>query len=126
MSDTTTTTVDAYIDAWNEQDAERRTQLIARAWAEDGAYVDPALAAKGHAGIGEMVDGVHAQFPGHRFRRTSEVDEHNGLVRFAWELADEGGTVAVAGIDVGVLAEDGRLQRVAGFFGELTAVAGAG
>lgn len=118
MSDTTTT-VDAYIDAWNEEDAARRTELIARAWAEDGAYVDPALAAQGHAGISEMVDGVHAQFPGHRFRRTSELDEHNGLVRFGWELAGPDGGVAVAGIDVAVLADDGRLQRVAGFFGEL-------
>lgn len=124
MSDTTTT-VDAYIDAWNEEDAARRAELIARAWADDGAYVDPALAAQGHAGISEMVDGVHAQFPGHRFRRTSEVDEHNGLVRFGWELAAPDGAAAVAGIDVAVLADDGRLQRVAGFFGELPALAAA-
>lgn len=122
MSDPTTT-VDTYIDAWNEADAARRQELIEAAWAADGRYVDPALAAEGHAGISEMVDGVHAQFPGHRFRRTSEVDEHNGLVRFGWELVAEDGTVSVAGIDVGVLGEDGRLQRIAGFFGELAAVA---
>jgi hypothetical protein len=28
--------------------------------------------------------------------------------------------VAVAGIDVGLLADDGRLRYIAGFFGDLT------
>ena len=31
------------------------------------------------------------------------------------------GTVAVSGIDVGELADDGRLRRITGFFGELPA-----
>jgi hypothetical protein len=114
-----TTTVDAYIDMWNEEDPATRDALIRRAWAEGATYVDPLLEASGHAGLDEMVAGVHEQFPGHRFRRTSAVDAHHGLVRFGWELSAPDGAVTVAGIDVGIIGDDGRLTRLAGFFGEL-------
>jgi hypothetical protein len=115
------TTIDTYLDAWNEPDARRRAGLIERAWARDGRYVDPLLAADGHAAISEMVAAVHAKFPGHRFRRTSGVDAHNGHVRFGWELVAPDGNVTVAGLDVGDVAGDGRLARITGFFGPLPA-----
>jgi SnoaL-like domain len=120
-----TTTVDRYIDMWNETDPARRAELIERTWVDDAHYVDPMLQADGHDGLSAMVAGVHEQFPGHRFRRTSAVDEHHGLVRFGWELADPDGAVTVAGIDVGIVADDGRLTRIAGFFGELAEAAAA-
>jgi hypothetical protein len=126
MSDTTTdvtadltATIDAYIAMLNEPDPERRAVLAEQAWTGDGQYVDPLLEASGHAGLSDMVAGVHAQFPGQRFARTTGIDAHHGLVRFGWELADEAGAVTVAGLDVGVVADDGRLSRVAGFFGPL-------
>ena len=120
MSDINTT-IDAYFDMWNETDPDKRAELIERAWAPDGRYLDPALEAEGHAALSEMVAGVHGHFPGHRFRRTSDVDVHHDRVRFAWELAADDGTVAVAGIDVGQIGADGRLQTITGFFGELAA-----
>ncbi|MBA2283712.1 MAG: nuclear transport factor 2 family protein [Acidimicrobiia bacterium] len=126
MTDTTTDTttattavVDAYIAMWNEEDPARRAALIAAAWAPDAAYLDPMLEARGHDGLGAMVAGVHAQFPGHRFRRLTAVDVHHDRVRFGWELAAPDGAVTVAGIDVGTLAADGRLQTITGYFGEL-------
>jgi hypothetical protein len=127
MADTTTpdvadvtTTVDTYLAMWNEPDAATRAELIATAWSDDGYYVDPVQEAQGHAGLSDMVPAVHQQFPGHVFRRTSAVDLHHDHVRFGWELAAADGTVAVAGIDVGLLAADGRLQHIAGFFGDLS------
>jgi len=117
MSDVATT-VDTYLAMWNEPDPDRRAGHIERAWAADAHYVDPLLEAEGHAALGEMVAGVHGQFPGHRFRRVSGIDTHHDLIRFAWELAAPDGTLTVAGIDVGVLAPDGKLRRIAGFFGE--------
>ena len=119
MSDVTTT-VDTYLAMWNETDPGRRAELIEQAWAADGTYVDPLLQAEGHDGLSAMVEGVHQQFPGYRFRRQSSVDvHHESHARFAWDLAADDGTVAVAGIDVAELAADGRLQRITGFFGEL-------
>ncbi len=119
-----TATVDTYIDMWNEIDPDKRAELIERAWAPDAHYVDPVLEGSGHAGLSTMVAGVHAQFPGQTFRRTTAVDEHHGLIRFGWELGADGGPITVAGIDIAVVGTDGRFQRVAGFFGDLVPVAG--
>jgi len=33
-------TVANYIAAWNETDPARRREIVARAWAEDGSYLD--------------------------------------------------------------------------------------
>jgi hypothetical protein len=118
MSDPATT-VDTYLAMWNETDTARRAEHIGSAWAPGGRYVDPVLEAEGHAALSEMVAGVQAQFPGHRFRRVSGIDAHHDQVRFAWELAGPDGAVTVAGIDIGTVAPDGRLYSIAGFFGEL-------
>jgi hypothetical protein len=124
MSDVTKT-VDTYLATWNETDPQRRAQLIARAWADDGHYLDPMLEAEGHAALAGMVEGVQAKFPSHRFLRMSGVDLHHDQLRFAWKLEAPNKTVVVAGLDVGTLASDGRLQRIIGFFGEVPATTAA-
>jgi hypothetical protein len=120
MTDTTTDTtiIDRYFDMWNAEDEAGRRAAVADAWATDARYVDPMLEADGHDGLVAMVAGVQAQFPGHRFRRTTGVDAHHEAVRFGWELFAPDGTVVVAGIDVGELDGAGRLRRITGFFGE--------
>ena len=117
----TPATVDRYLAAWNEPDPARRGELIAQVWAEDGRLIDPPLTGEGHDGISEMAAAMQQHYPGHRFRRTSGVDAHHDHLRFAWELVGPDGTVALTGLDVGELAEDGRLKRITGFFGELPA-----
>jgi SnoaL-like domain len=120
MSDVITT-VDTYLAMWNETDPARRAVHIAQAWTEDGSYLDPVLEAEGHTALSEMVAQVHERFPGNRFRRLSGIDQHHDQLRFAWQLAAPDGAVTVAGVDIGVLAPDGRLQSITGFFGELPA-----
>lgn len=115
---TTTDTVDTYLAGLNETDAATRRATIARAWIPEGHYLDPQFEARGHDELDQLAQGVHAQFPGHRFERTTAVDGHHGLVRFGWQLTGPDGPV-VTGLDVAVVAPDGRLERVAGFFGEL-------
>ena len=123
MSDTTTieATIDAHLDAYFEPDAERRTQLIERVWAADGHLFDPPLDAKGHTAINEMFATVQDMFANHSFRRTTGIDTHHGIARYGWELVDASGSVALAGMDVAVIGPDGRLSRIAGFFGDLPA-----
>ena len=106
--------VDRYIAIWNETDDERRLDLIARTWTEDSTYLDPMVRGEGRGGIDAMIRGVQAQFPGLLFRRTSDVDAHNGRVRFAWELGPEGGPAMAGGVDFGVITGD-RLQSITGF-----------
>jgi hypothetical protein len=131
MTDTTTSptdtdatpAIDAYVAMWNEPDEARRAELIAAAWTEDGAYVDPLAQASGHDGLNAMVTELRGQFPGHVIARTTGIDAHHGLVRFGWHLAGADGTVAVEGIDVGIVADDGRLSRMGGFMGPLPPLA---
>jgi hypothetical protein len=115
-----TTLVDAHLAAYGNPDKAERDSAIAAIWAADGALVDPPLTGEGHAGISDLAAAVQSQFAGHTFRRVSDVDAHHDVLRYAWELVGPDGTVAVSGLDVAVVA-DGRLQRVAGFFGELEA-----
>lgn len=107
--------VDRYIDMWNEADAGKRRTLIAEVWTPDAVYLDPVLRGDGRDGIHAMVGQVHQRFPGHAFRRTSDVDAHNDRVRFGWELAPAGGPPVVKGVDFAAVA-DGRLAAVTGFF----------
>lgn len=116
------TTVDTYLTAYGEPDRDQRATLIASAFAEHGELIDPPLTGAGHDGIAAMAEAVQQQFAGHRFRRTSAIDTHHGHLRYAWELVGPDGAVAVTGLDVVELAEDGRLQRVVGFFGDLALI----
>lgn len=119
MSDLTET-IDLYLSAWNETDATRRAAIVARVWTEDGRLVDPPMEAQGHPGISDLHAALQGQFPAHSFRRSSAVDAHHDAVRFSWELvSDADGSVVLTGLDVGLLAGDGRLMRITGFFGDL-------
>src|SRR4029077_2392934 len=79
---TLTDLVDRYIATWNETDGGRRRDLIAQTWAEGASYLDPMLQGEGRDGINAMIVGVQERFPGHRFRRTGDVDSHHDRVRF--------------------------------------------
>jgi len=114
-----TTTVDTYLAAWNEEDAAARADLVAAAWADGCRYVDPMFESTGHQAFSDLAAGVHSGYPGARFRRTTAVDAHHDEVRFGWELVAADGSTIVAGIDVGRLAPDGRLDSITGFFGDL-------
>ncbi|MFC5473789.1 nuclear transport factor 2 family protein [Paraherbaspirillum soli] len=115
--------IDRYIAVWNETDAGRRAELIAATWADNASYLDPMMQGDGHAGIAAMVAGVHQQFPGHRFYRTSDVESHHDRIRFRWELRPEQGPALVTGTDFGTLAGDERLQSITGFFDTMPAQA---
>ena len=119
---TQTDLIDRYIAMWNETDSLRRRRLIAETWTETAHYADPAITGDGRAGIDAMVEAVQARFPGHKFRRTSDIDTVHDRARFTWELAPEGGAPLVKGTDFAVLAGE-RLATVTGFFDQVPAQA---
>ena len=110
--------IDRYIATWNETDAGRRHDLIARTWSEGAQYLDPMLQGDGREGIDAMIAAVQERYPGHRFRRTGEVESHHDRVRFTWDLASAEGAPVVKGTDFGVVAND-RLQAITGFFDQV-------
>ncbi|WP_161884114.1 nuclear transport factor 2 family protein [Deinococcus alpinitundrae] len=105
---------DRYITIWNETDATRRRELIAQTWTEDASYLDPLMQGEGWSGIDAMIEAVQTQLPQHRFRRTSEVDEHHGQLRFSWEIGPQPGKPVAVGVDFATVQGD-RLRTVTGF-----------
>lgn len=113
--------VERYFAVWNETDATRRRELIAQTWTERASYLDPLMQGNGHVEIESLVQGVHQQFPGYRFRQIGAVDGHHTHVRFSWELGPADGPAPIAGSDIATLAADGRLERVIGFLDRVPA-----
>ena len=114
-------TVDTYLEGWNEPDAKRRAAVVERVWSARGRLIDPPLEAAGRDEISQMAATLQSQFPGHHFIRVSGIDEHHNHFRFAWQFLAADGSVALSGLDVGELAEDGSIARITGFFGALPA-----
>lgn len=112
-----TALVDTWLRAYGEPDAATRATLIEQVWAPDGVLADPPFTGTGHAEIDALAGALLGQYPGHAFRRTSAVDAHHDVARYTWEMVGPDGAVALTGTDL-VALEEGRLARVAGFFGE--------
>ena len=121
--ETTNGIVHAYMAAWNEQDEGKRRQLLEKAWADDGRYTDPMADAAGREALAALISQFHKQMPGAGILPTSGIDEHHGRLRFAWKMTAPDGSTGMEGIDIGQLAEDGRLQSIVGFFGPPPAAA---
>lgn len=107
--------IEAYMAAWNEADEAKRRGLLDKCWADSGTYTDPVSDVSGREGLFAAIQGFHAQMPGAGIALTSGIDEHHGRVRFGWKVT--GAPQELAGIDVGALAADGRLQSILGFWG---------
>lgn len=110
-------TIGGYFACWNTTDAEERAALIERFWTPDARMVDPLVDVNGHAELAAVFARFHDTYPGCSFRRTGDRDAHHQLARWTWEMIDGSGNPVLAGLDVALLADDGRLQYVAGFFG---------
>ena len=73
----------AYDAAWNEPDAAKRAQLLARSLTEDAELVEPSGRFQGRESVNERIAGFSERFPGARVTITSGIDEHNGFSRYA-------------------------------------------
>src|SRR5690348_4516830 len=73
-----------YLAAWNEPEAKRRRELVAKAWTDDGTYVDAAREGRGHDGLDTMIATAQQHFPGYRLRLASGIETHHEYLRFSW------------------------------------------
>ena len=108
-------TVINYIAAWNETDAGRRREIIARTWTEDGSYLDALREGTGHAALDAMIAAAQQRFAGYRFRLSSGVEVHHDRVRFSWTAGGmPDAPLYFGGTDFAVLADDGRMAQSPG------------
>jgi hypothetical protein len=123
---------DRYVSLWNEADPDRRRQLIAGLWAEDGEHILQAadearkiaagpgvgasalFEARGHAQLEARAASAYEHWiasEGWSFRRRDDADQVRDVVKFHWEAVDGDGQVTGVGLNILVLAGDGRIRR---------------
>ncbi len=119
------TLIDTWLAAYGQPDPARRLEAVRGVWSEHGHLVDPPLEGRGLQGIADAGGMLLAQFPGHRFERSTALDAHHTFVRYGWRLLNPKGAAVVEGVDVAELDVDGRLMRVVGFFGAQPAAVAA-
>ena len=112
--------IDTYCQAWSAPDHERRAALLLQVWSEDATYTDPTAHARGAVELLAHIAKVTARRPGSSVIRTSQVDAHHGLARFAWRAVEADGNELPEGIDIAFISADGsKIERIIGFFGAL-------
>jgi len=107
--------MNAYVAAWNAQDAGTRLDLLQQSMAEDAIIAYPSLEARGWEDISAILASVQQRIPGAKIIRTSGVEEYHGWLRAAWRMLKADGSLLLDGEDVAEMASDGRLGRVIGF-----------
>ena len=112
---------DRYLAAWNETDPAARTAALAGLFADDVRYSDPLVAADGRQALDATIGAVQEQFPGFVFRLAGPVDAHHDQLRFTWELGPAGQDAPIAGFDVAVVDDSGRIRTVLGFLDRVPA-----
>ncbi len=123
---------ETYVALWNEPDADRRRQMIATLWAEDGRHIlqppeeiralaaQPGIAmtaileAQGHGEIEARAASVYEHWVGSEglsFRGRDDAERLADVVKLHWEAVATDGTVFAVGLSFLVLAADGRIER---------------
>lgn len=109
--------IDCYFAMWNERSAHRRRSLIEQTWTPQASYIEQLMAVEGYGALEAGVAAMQARFRGFTLRPVGELQSHHSRVRWSWELIGDGDEMPVAvGTNIGVLAADGRLSSVIGFF----------
>lgn len=110
-----------YGKAWGEPDAAKRAEYLAEAWAKDGQYKDPSVATvTGAEALSQHIAGFLQQYPGAKLTMTSKTNSYGGTFRADWLLDfGDGKTPPLEGFDFGELNSEGRIVKIAGFFGPL-------
>jgi hypothetical protein len=106
------------LDAWNERDPERIRSHADKCMAENIVFADPTNFVHGLDAFTEMIRHYRKKYPESDVSRTSGLDSHNNRYRYSWEI-HIGGTLLIKGYDFVQLNEQGKIERVDGFFGEL-------
>lgn len=112
--------IDRYCEVWSEPDERRRLELLASVWSPQATYTDPSVHAANAEELLSHIAKVQARRPGARVLRTSKVDVHHGIARFAWHVVQANGTALPEGLDIAFITPEGtRIERIVGFFGPL-------
>lgn len=112
--------IDSYCAAWSTESAQQQRELLLPIWSDGATYTDPTVHATGAEELLTHIAGIQNKYPGARILRTSDVDFHHGIARFAWKFVMPDGSSLPEGLDIAFLdAGEKRIARIVGFFGSL-------
>jgi phytoene dehydrogenase-like protein len=112
--------IDRYCQAWTEPNAGHRAELLASVWATNATYTDPSVHAASAEELLAHIAMVQRRRPGAKVLRTSHVDVHHNLARFAWHVVQADGTALPEGLDLAFITPGrAKIERIIGFFGPL-------
>lgn len=106
---------DQYLAMWNEPDLTALRPHIEMSCAPGIIFADPNEYTVGHDELEAMAVRVKESIPGAVYRRCSGVDVQHRRYRYLWEII-LGGERIVHGMDVATVDDNGRIERIDGFF----------
>jgi hypothetical protein len=109
---------DHYWAMWNETDVEAVRGHLDLAVSSDFIFCDPLHFHVGRDALEANVRDFRRQQPDASFKIGSGVDSHHNRIRYEWHLMRRG-RVLVRGFDVTTTNDDGLIERIDGFFGDL-------
>ncbi|OQW73122.1 MAG: hypothetical protein BVN32_14245 [Proteobacteria bacterium ST_bin14] len=109
---------DEFLAGWNEWNADKRRGIFEQVVAPDVEFTDPLHRLSGIEAFLDMVTDFQRSRPGAVTLRTSDVDFHHHVARYHWAIMIDG-VKLIDGFDAVQLDEQGRFQRICGFFGLL-------
>ena len=113
--------LDHMMAAWNEREPAQVRGHLERALSPDVVFIDPSIVTRGIDEFEANVHEVHSRLPEAEYGRSSGVDLHHDVARYAWEIR-RAGELLMPGFDVAELDREGRVLRVIGFFGPLPGI----
>jgi hypothetical protein len=88
---------------FEEHNAQKRRNNIARLWAEDGVFIDHNSRYEGHSGIDQAAAWLIEKFPTFAFTERGEPQAFNGVGKLDWGFGPAGDKAVITGIDVLVM-----------------------
>jgi len=105
-----------YVGMWHEPDALRRSEIVRQLWADDAENCSRRFVIRGLDAIVARVARAHDEWvagKGFVFRAIGNTDALGNVVKFFWEMVPKhGGPREALGLDIFVLAEDGRIRAL--------------
>ena len=118
-----------YVAVWNQPDPARRRAAVAAVWTDDAVHlleppveareaaaalaINPVFVSRGHAELLARVARAYEEWvaPGQfTFRPRAGAARVADLVKFHWEMVTPSGEVAAVGLEIVLLAADGRIR----------------
>jgi len=107
-----TALIDRYVAQWHETDPAARRRLIEAIWAPDGSNYTASFEVHGHDALETRVRTAHEKWVRDEacVFRPRHTAAHHDAIRFVWDMARCDGTIASVGVEILLLAPDGRIR----------------